>query len=60
MAREGSAPIDGLDWAAAWARLAVLMSLRGLPQVEAARIPLRALPPNRVRVLNPPRACRPC
>lgn len=53
MAREGSAPVDGLD-AAAWARLATLMSLAvELPQVEAARIPLRALPPNRVRVLNP-------
>ncbi|MFT3821900.1 MAG: hypothetical protein QM750_30505 [Rubrivivax sp.] len=44
--------IDELD-AAQWARLATLMSLaRPLPQVQAARLPLRALPPNRVRVLN--------
>jgi hypothetical protein len=53
MARDGLDGLDGLD-AAAWARLATLMSLAvELPQVQAARIALRALPPNRVRVLNP-------
>lgn len=53
MAREGLDWVDGLD-AGAWARLATLMSLAvELPQVQAARIALRALPPNRVRVLNP-------
>jgi hypothetical protein len=44
--------IDELD-APQWARVATLMSLaRPLQQVQAARLPLRALPPNRVRVLN--------
>jgi hypothetical protein len=53
MAREGADAADGLA-AEDWARLATLMSLAvELPQVEAVRIPLRALPPNRVRVLNP-------
>lgn len=53
MQREGLDWLDGLT-ADAWARLATLMSLAvELPQVQAARIPLRALPPNRVRVLNP-------
>ena len=53
LARDETDAADGLD-AAAWARLATLMSLAvELPQVEAVRIPLRALPPNRVRVLNP-------
>ncbi len=53
MARQSSDPIDGLD-AAAWSRLATLMSLAvELPQVQAARIAMRALPPNRVRALNP-------
>lgn len=53
LARDGAAGADGLD-AAAWARLATLMSLAvPLPQVQAARIALYALPPNRVRVLNP-------
>lgn len=43
---------EGLD-AAAWARLAALMSLAvELPPVQAARIAMRALPPNRVRVLS--------
>ncbi|MDE2454470.1 MAG: hypothetical protein KGL43_12830, partial [Burkholderiales bacterium] len=45
-AREGESP------ASAW-RLAVLMSfVTPLPFAEAARIPLRVLPPNRVRLLN--------
>ena len=53
MAREGLNTLQGLN-AADWARLATLMSLAvELPQVQAARIPLRVLPPNRVRVLNP-------
>jgi len=39
--------------AAAWWRLATLRSLgTPLPAAEAARLPLAALPPNRVRVLN--------
>lgn len=45
-------PPDGLDPAACW-RLAVLASfVTPLPFAEAARVPLRVLPPNRVRVLN--------
>ena len=45
--------IDGLD-AAAWARLAGLMSfVTPLPHEQAARLPLRLLPPNRLRLLNP-------
>lgn len=52
-ARDGLASADGLD-AAAWARLATLVSFAvELPQVQAARLPLHLLPPNRVRVLNP-------
>lgn len=51
--RDGLDGVDGLN-AAAWARLATLMSLAvELPQVQAARMPLHVLPPNRVRVLNP-------
>ncbi len=50
--RDGVAQHDGLD-AAAWARLATLASFADeLPAIEAARLPLRVLPPNRVRVLN--------
>jgi hypothetical protein len=45
--------LDGLG-ADAWTRLATLMSLAvELPQVQAGRLPLHVLPPNRVRVLNP-------
>jgi hypothetical protein len=45
--------IDGLD-AAAWARLATLISfVTPLPLEQAARLPLRVLPPNRLRLLNP-------
>ena len=44
--------LDGLD-AAAWSRLAVLMSFATpLSHAEAAALPLRVLPPNRVRLLN--------
>lgn len=53
LAREGIDAADGLD-SAAWARWATLASL-AVPQAQgqAVRVPLRALPPNRVRVLNP-------
>jgi len=45
--------IDGLD-AAAWSRLAVLMSfVTPLSHAQAARLPLHVLPPNRLRLLNP-------
>lgn len=45
--------LDGLD-AAAWARVAVLISfVTPLPHEQAARLPLRVLPPNRLRLLNP-------
>lgn len=46
----------GLD-AAAWQRLAVLASFATpLPHAQAAMLPLRLLPPNRVRVINPVQA----
>ena len=45
--------VDGLD-AAAWTRLGVLISfVTPLPHEQAARLPLRVLPPNRLRLLNP-------
>jgi hypothetical protein len=45
--------VDGLD-AAAWARAAVLISfVTPLPHAQAAQLPLRLLPPNRLRLLNP-------
>ncbi|MDP3086409.1 MAG: hypothetical protein Q8N44_22285, partial [Rubrivivax sp.] len=44
--------VGGLD-AAGWRRLATLMSfVTPLSALDAARLPLCALPPNRVRVLN--------
>ena len=44
--------VDGLT-AVHWSRLAVLMSfVTPLPHAEAARLPLRVLPPNRLRLLN--------
>lgn len=47
------APVDGLD-AAAWRRLAVLMSFATpIGHAQAAGLPLLALPPNRLRLLNP-------
>lgn len=56
-AREAAASADGLFRqlsAAEWERLACLVLLATpQPHEEAARWPLRALPPNRVRVLNP-------
>lgn len=52
LGREQGAEL-GLE-AAAWARLATLMSLAvESSAVEASRLALRVLPPNRVRVLNP-------
>ncbi len=43
----------GLD-AAAWSRLAVLMSfVTPLSHEQAARLPLLVMPPNRLRLLNP-------
>ena len=45
--------LHGLD-ADGWARVATLISLATpLPHTRALRIPLRALPPNRARLLNP-------
>lgn len=50
---------ESLDWcdglsALEWARLATLVSMaEELPPAQAARLPMLALPPNRVRVLNP-------
>jgi hypothetical protein len=53
---EGPATIDGLT-AEQWARLASLMSLcTPLPHAAAASLPLRVLPPARLRVLNPVQA----
>lgn len=47
---------QGLDHAA-WLRLAVLASFATpLPHAQAALLPLRVLPPNRVRVINPVQA----
>jgi hypothetical protein len=52
----GPAQADGLD-AAAWQRAAVLASFTTpLPHAQAALLPLRVLPPNRVRVINPVQA----
>lgn len=55
--RPGEAPrVAGLD-AAAWQRAAVLASFTTpLPHAQAALLPLRVLPPNRVRVINPVQA----
>lgn len=51
--RDGLAAADGLDQDA-WARLAALLGLAAQgSHADAARLPLRVLPPNRVRVLNP-------
>lgn len=50
--RGEAASLHGLD-ADGWARLATLISLATpLPHARALRMPLRALPPNRVRLLN--------
>lgn len=48
----GAGPIAGMD-AGAWWRLAVLRSFATpLSFIEAARLPLAVVPPNRVRLLN--------
>lgn len=53
LARDGIEQADGLH-IDAWARLGALMSLAvDWPQPQAARLPLRVLPPNRVRVISP-------
>lgn len=50
---EGSGAVEGLG-SAEWARLATLMSfVTPLPHELAASLPLRVLPPNRLRMLNP-------
>jgi hypothetical protein len=50
---EGGGPLEGLS-SHAWARLATLMSFATpLPHAVAATLPLRVLPPNRVRLINP-------
>ena len=52
-AERAGEPVEGLD-AGAWWRLATLRACATpLPFHEAARLPLAALPPNRVRLLNP-------
>ncbi|MFO1338438.1 MAG: hypothetical protein U1F53_09395 [Burkholderiaceae bacterium] len=49
----GAGTVEGLG-GAEWARLATLMSFATpLPHELAATLPLRVLPPNRVRLLNP-------
>ena len=49
----GGGRVDGLD-TAAWARMAALISfVTPLAHEQAARLPLRVLPPNRLRLLNP-------
>ena len=55
-ARNGPARIDGLT-GEQWARLAVLCSfVVPLPHEAAASLPLRVLPPNRLRLFNPAQA----
>ncbi|HJV68658.1 hypothetical protein [Ideonella sp.] len=50
---EGAGAVEGLA-SAEWARLATLMSFATpLPHELAATLPLRVLPPNRVRLINP-------
>ena len=52
----GRTELDGLD-AAAWSRLAVLMSfVTPLAHAQVACLPLLVLPPNRLRLLNPAQA----
>jgi hypothetical protein len=50
---QGAGPVEGLG-SAEWARLATLMSFATpLPHELACSLPLRVLPPNRVRLINP-------
>ncbi len=52
-AADGNGTVEGLG-SAEWARLATLMSFATpLPHELAATLPLRVLPPNRVRLINP-------
>jgi hypothetical protein len=52
LAEAAGAPLDERD-AATWWRIATLRAMATpLPFAEAARLPMAALPPNRVRVLN--------
>ena len=52
----GAPALDGLDHAA-WVRAAVLASFATpLAHAQAALLPLRVMPPNRVRVINPVQA----
>lgn len=56
LAADGVLSVDALA-SAEWSRLGVLMSFATpLPHHVAATVPLRVLPPNRVRVLNPVQA----
>jgi hypothetical protein len=57
LAEDRSAPAEGDLDADAWQRLVVLASFATpLPHAQAALLPLRVLPPNRVRVINPVQA----
>lgn len=57
LAEGPSAPAEGELDADAWQRLVVLASFATpLPHAQAALLPLRVLPPNRVRVINPVQA----
>ena len=57
LAERAAAPADGDLDADAWQRLVVLASFATpLPHAQAALLPLRVLPPNRVRVINPVQA----
>ena len=54
--RAADGPLHRLD-ADAWSRIAVLCSLvQPLPHDEACALPLRVLPPNRLRLFNPAQA----
>ncbi|EHR70405.1 hypothetical protein BurJ1DRAFT_1537 [Burkholderiales bacterium JOSHI_001] len=56
LVRQGGGQIDGLG-AGEWQRLAVLMSyVSPMPHAQAATLPMRVLPPPRLRVMNPVQA----
>ena len=53
---DGLAGLDGLS-AAAWRRMAALCSyVEPMPHDEACAVPMRVLPPNRLRLFNPVQA----
>lgn len=55
-AEPAGAQVDGLG-AAEWARVATLCSfVEPMPHAEACRLPMRVLPPNRLRLFNPVQA----